>query len=594
MFVPNLSVPEKGEKLGTDVVAPRADKIAAWIEELPRANPFEALRKTTEAVLAWNRVMISADKRFAALQAVLPVVLDLGQVLRRDYQDAELPLVDKKKPRAELMQQLWWELGNGYKLVTLDLILGLKAPQPPELLAPVLYQAIVALSNVLLEAYLVYGSEPQKTWYEIHQLFRCAESFGVLEKPVSPAILKPSNGNNINQAYGATLIAHLADPYHLLPGEILKFLAEIHRYTPALQLSSIVAQMPLPGTVIVDIDKDVPPRLMSLSGGHEIINVGKQIEANRVRDALAKAAEERHTPTSRSSQKSTLGERVHREMYLRILKSFVPRQERQSKREENAKQICMVAGMEACHFFANNRRPFNPEATLNSTSPATALPPDLSLADSDDMPWFEDLDDALASAGRNTVFAPAEGLSKPEDVWTQIYHSSATSQAAQQAPISESPNTTCDVRDTSQNGLSASISLGSINLRVRVGSLIALQTPEGSQLPDAPWSIGAVRWLKVQRMQRIDLGIEILANDALGVATKAIQGVGKGSEYLRAMLIPKADPSLQTTTLIAPPSIYDEGTTLLINTGDHIYKARIIHLIEGASSFARYNFRLIE
>lgn len=594
MFVPNLSVPEKGEKLGADVIAPRTDKISAWIEELPRANPFEALRKITEAVLAWNRVVIPADKRFAALQAFLPVVLDLGQTLRRDYQDAELPLVDRKKPRAELMQQLWWELGYGYKIAALDLILGLKTTQPPDLLTPVFYQAIAALSNVLLEAYLVYGSEPQKTWYEIHQLFRCAESFGVLDKPVTSAISKPSNGHTISQAYGATLIAHLADPYHLLPGEILRFLAEIHRYTPLLQLSDITAQKPLPGTVVVDIDKDTPPRLMSLSGGLDIINVGKQIETNRVRDALAKASEERHTPTQRGAQKSTLSERLHREMYLRILKSFVPRQERQSKREENAQKICMVAGMEACHFFANNRRPFNPEATLKSTDAVTALPPDLSLADGDDMPWFDDLDDVIAPSGRATVFAPAEGLSKPEDVWTQIYHSSTSSQASQQASLSETPNTTCDVRDTSQNGLSASISLGSINLRVRVGSLIALQTPEGLQQPDAPWSIGAVRWLKVQRMQRIDLGIEILANDALGVATKAIEGVGKGGEYLRAMLIPKVDPRLSTATLIAPPSIYDEGTTLLLNTGEHIYKARIIHLIEGASSFARYNFRLIE
>lgn len=596
MFVPDLSLPEQGDKPASDAIAPRTDKINAWIEDLPRANPFEALRMATQVVMAWNRTTVPPDKRFHAQQMLLPLVLDLGQILRREYQDAELPLVERKKQRADLMQQLWSELGNGYKISVMEMVLSAKNQNPPELLAPALYQSIVALSNVLLEAYLVFGSERPKTWYELHHLVRCAESVGVADKPISVNIANPRNGVNITQAYAATMIAHLADPYHLLPGEILKFLAEIHRFTPLLQFFDIQSQLPEPGTVAIDMERDLPPRLLSLSGTGEEIKIGKRVNTEKVREALSKAAEERRPPTAhRGPQKSTLGERAHRDMYMRILKSFVPRQERQSKREENAQQICVVAGMESCHFFVNNRRPFTPEADLQQAAAASVLP-DMTLIDGEDIPWFEELDDALAPSGRAAVYSTAVGLSDPDDVWTQVYHSDAQQSQLQQTDAANShlPNTTCEVRDTSKHGLSASIPLVNSNLRIRVGSIVALQTPQEMPLNDTAWSVGAVRWLKMHKMQRIDLGIEILANDALAVATKAVDGVGKGSEYFRAMLIPKADPKATQTTLIAPPAIYDEGTTILLNTGFHIYQARIIRLIEGASSFARYEFRLVE
>lgn len=100
--------------------------------------------------------------------------------------------------------------------------------------------------------------------------------------------------------------------------------------------------------------------------------------------------------------------------------------------------------------------------------------------------------------------------------------------------------TACLLQDESAGGIAIECGKGH-NLGMNVGEVAAFQI--GGDNPAAEWNIGVIRWLRVNLQDDLELGIRILADDALPVATRGVRGVGKGGEYFRSLLIPDSTPA---------------------------------------------------
>jgi hypothetical protein len=54
-----------------------------------------------------------------------------------------------------------------------------------------------------------------------------------------------------------------------------------------------------------------------------------------------------------------------------------------------------------------------------------------------------------------------------------------------------------------------------------------------------------------------------------------------------------SDNSTVEDSLITPPTIYDEGTLLLVNLGDRLLRVKLVELVEATRTFARFLYTTI-
>jgi hypothetical protein len=188
-------------------------------------------------------------------------------------------------------------------------------------------------------------------------------------------------------------------------------------------------------------------------------------------------------------------------------------------------------------------------------------------------------------------------MASDNDVWTKVYHTSYQQSSMydkEHLHRDREQSAVCSVHDASDQGLSISLELNEdTKISTRVGDLVTIRPCAGMTLPGTSdeWSICTIRWLRVRDDSHLELGIQVLADDARAVATKATEGVGKGSEYFRGLIIPGTDPSQKQTTLITSPAVYDIGSELVVNTSKQLVPVRLIRLLEGTNSYARFEFR---
>lgn len=127
--------------------------------------------------------------------------------------------------------------------------------------------------------------------------------------------------------------------------------------------------------------------------------------------------------------------------------------------------------------------------------------------------------------------------------------------------------------------------------QTRVGVLTAYRHEHEMNL----WHVGIVRWLQVNAQNQLALGIMSLGNQMAAVAVRAIGGTGEGGEYFRSLLINLDNPNEKASKgILAPVSIYDVGTLLVLNMKTKLKYVRLTHIIETTSSFSLFAFSDIE
>lgn len=604
MFAPKLTVPAKQEHRPKDLLEPRHEKIKAWLDDLPLANPFDSLRLLGDLIEQWNRADLPFEKRFVAMELVLPLVEELTPAVRREYTDAQIPLTDRKKQRSQLMQKLWTEAAYGYKSVIMDMLLTTQAiTNPHEILIPSVYRAIGILSDKLVEAYLTFAPPPPTTWLELNQLFQFASTHSIADTPILKANREHNKESTINQAYRQALLLHLSDPYHLLPGEAVKLFDELLAWTAWCELTSISNAPPPVGAQFVDTATDSGPVFATQERHKSIIANGLIVRTDKLYAAVKHKLDAQTDVKPGATKQTTFSERLQRERYLRLARAWSPRKERQTQRQAQKHQTLLASGMNACYFHASNGRAFQPEqdeTRIEEAARQQTAVDDLEVMFDADTPWLDEskMSDITAGVGppRSAHFASHAPKGQSSD-WNNPIYSGSESARLNDLEIAKSDKTNalCTTLDASDKGISLSYSLSPATMQARVGDLVTLrELGPGESTELTTWRIGATRWLRCNDDRDVELGIELLANDALPIGTRALEGVGRGTDYFRGLIIPRRHPRAGHTTILTLPAVYDVGTVLLLNTGDDLLKVRLLHLVESTSSFARYEFRLLE
>ncbi len=590
-------------RLGIPPVAPRPETVAAtsperiqaWKAALPLGDPARTASELLDLLRPANRTRMGPARRLALLETLRPVLDDVLSPLVQRYATAPQPLPQRAAQAASLVEGLLEEAAFGYKRALLDLL-----AEPPQdeghldRLLEALYRAADLIGWRILQAYVLYREPPAGAWGELHQLYGYAEAQGLQGQAVAVPVGGEQGKRSVGHAYRRMLLLALARPYHLMQGEPARLYAELDRWAEACRLYPAGGAIPK-GAFYVDLAEDAPPAyaLQGAAGGPgvRLLDVTSAVAL-----AEERLGEIQQAYRNEAGQLTLPGRRL-RDMFQRVARAWALRPERLTVRCIHPGTVELVTGLRACHHFASGEARFAPEETeIQLRASAQAAAGELSLLPEDATPWLAEQERQRIRTGivrpRTSRFASPDARDD-KDIWIKVY-SSGYQEAREREAEEETARfqaVACRREDQGGGGLGL-LCPGEAGLQLRVGELVAYREQGPSGVGE--WHIGCVRWLQAQGDGGLRLGIQTLAEDALAVATRGIKGVGQGGEYLRALILPRLDPTAYPTTLVTPTAVYDIDSVLLLNTGDRLLHARLTKLLDATDAFCRYQYQLVE
>lgn len=521
----NLNVPAIEDKPSL-IAETHPKKIQEMLGSLPMNDPQASANVVVEMLTLLNRQKASLDHRLKALEVYLPYITDLIEGLSRGYCGTSLPLSESARNHALLAQQLFTELAYGYKhAIHLhhEKIISLGSTKQ---LANLIYQAIHALSQLLVVCYEIYSPPIVGVWAEIHLLYLHA----VQESVADTAIIVDETETSINQLYKHTLLVALADPYRLTHTDLVRVIDYLNRFANLALLQPLGKLENPAGVFLVRLKLDRPP--IPYAKNNDSTDIRTDILLITI-DLARKV--HNHASLLQSREKpQTLGlpeygsDQRYQDMLVHLIKHWGNPPHRMFGRFENLDPIDLSIGIAATHYYINNENQYLPSEGSIGHGGIT-----LNLAD-------------MPSAGSSTV----------------SYNCSS-----------------CVVMNESAGG----VALGSFDdaqISLRVGEILGLRPEKSSE-----WRLGVVRWASNSE-NSIEIGAQMLAPNAIPVALRPVEE----STFIPAFLLPESPALKQPATLLAPRGLHRPAREVEIDRGGKQSSVLLTRLVERTNTFERFQF----
>lgn len=570
-----------------------ADHMKRLLEGLPMANAAECCTQVTNMVYKLNRAPLDLRARMRSVELIQPSLEDITTTLRSSYINADLPLSEKRLHTAQIVRRLFTEMAYAHKIIVHDLILDQhNVKNAPQKIAQAVYCAISFLARLLVDNYVLFSPEPKQLWLEINQLYLYAESQNFHKTPLIPVTWeKEPMPATVANTYKRVVLLALANPYHLMQGEAVKIFQQTKDWCTQCEILHPKGDTLPEGKLFVDLATDNPPTYAPNNQGPLKAAEGRLLEINNLLHTLEECVRRLTLESVSSGQRSSLAMRMERDMYFRWSEALGLRRERMSHRKLRDVPAEFLCGLTTTHHFLSGQRPFTPEedeSRLKGITSGFNGESSLSLVPEESAPWMQEQGIASGSARASNFGAVRDRDERA--MWIRVYTTSEHMAHELIGDAQEQHDTyACQLTNISQGGYALSCPK-STRSPARVGELLCLRSNEE---PDSSAAC-TVKWMKINEKQNVEMGLKIIAEDARPVATKAILGVGRGSEYYRALILPDLDPTRHPTTLITPAAVYDIGSTLRVLLRDTMLYLRLTRQIESTSTFSHYHFDIVE
>jgi len=589
----HLYVPQQALSYSAYIdVKPR--RAQAWLDELPAANLGKTSVMVRTALLEINKVQMPVSQRHALLELFAPVVEGVARGLRSTYNSSPLPPGEDQLNNINLLHQCYASMANGYKIIVSEIQRSDKGmEQSNNEFMQALRGAAEYLSLQLSQSYEVYFPEPKRVWGELHYLYLLAKRQGVLDVRIASGPRGGSRtGLSIADRYKRAVMMTLANPYHLIQGECGLLYEKLGAWARQITLTPWKSGECPAGRFYVDMGTDSSPRYapsaMQLSPIYPfIIDVGDVLEILKrlVADLKLGEGDGEHKHVSFTDRKL-------RSMYERASSAWGGRQERLGTRARGMSDTVMLMGLSNCYRLFSE---VSPELDLAEDEAAIEAKPKKKKKESGLrlMDIEEHVRLANAQAQNNAGDDDEEEQGVHEEVIVDVIETEVVfGDAAGDEPIMEEDTSRWRQRNQSQGGVSLFCFMDCA-ARVRVGEIIAFRPSTSRWNED--WRVGAVRWIRVQPGQGLEMGVRTLSEDAAAVRARAVSGVGEGSSVSRSMLVPWVDPRSYAATLITPPAIFDEGTVMALElVAGTVIPIRLDTLVDSSDRYAQFRFSCLE
>lgn len=525
---------------------------------LPVGNPAKSSHIVLRQLKVLNQSRYPYAERTQLLDALRPIMRQLLIALKQPIRRAQLPLSQDNLAMATIIQDLLREMAHGYKLIANELMEKKSIKENDQLLLrESIYLSIQYLARSIVESYLIYSSPQHDVWRELHQLYRYAEDEGIQNEAIDdpyPDYSLPIH-YTIDLVYKRIVLLSLSAPYHLMQNEAEDVFYLVSAWTSVCEISEL-DKSHISDQYGVDFATDMSPRYIPSNLEWEPVD-GRIIDISEVKNRLNKHTSkilrvnldsddftEEETPSS-------LKERQQRDMLLRLTDAWHSSLSRESQREDRGAKLRMALGLNACHFYSSNKASFTPEMD------------ELRLVSNDENK-------------QATGFA---------NIYREALHKD---RLHEKSNYSMSP---WQQHNISHTGIAISCNSSFKDMNIKVGEIVSYLFEGKAGLR---WKIGIIRWIHINEDNHIDMGIMNLSNSAVPIAIKAVDGLGKGTDYFRALLAPKQVSISQQRSVIVPALLYDIGTVLSVNMKTKLFYIKLNHLVISSSNIAMFEFEVLE
>lgn len=556
-----LHIPVRHEPIsGSRDVRPR--KIDEWVNSLPLANLGETARQVYNLLLEINALKIPGDERFRVLEQLRPTTTYVVDALKRHYVGQPFPLSPKSRKVARLAREILTETATGYKIIIVETVASNGTHNDNKTLVTALHRAMRYLGGILLKTYQVYDPNPANVWGELHALYEYAEQHGLLQIPVADNDYTLIESATLSDTYKQILLLALSCPYRLRQGEVEQVAHALERWASYANLFAPTGQEPTQALFITNLRENNPPTYRVLHN-QDTLGSCRLLDTQGLTQILRE--EMVHTPEIPEKHLRPAGQDMPPDIMRRLMLAWGVIPKRRFTRTKKFAQVQIGIGLSSAHFHISNESAFNPDAgepTFQnranfSSAPITAevgrMPEFWDLGAGGTIDWKPDADKPSQSAA--AVTAPAQQLWKMVNVSAGGY---------------------CLLWDNAETTLA------------QVGELICLQEIDNRQM--SAWGLGVIRWMKSENQSGLELGVQMLASNAVAVAAKTSRDGQHFSAYQRCLLLPEIGAIQQPATLLLPALTSQVGSTVIVNIHNKEHRVRLTKMLENTGTFGQYHF----
>lgn len=515
----NLSVPASDRQPNIPVET-RVEQVGSWLARLVRGNAHEAAHAMSDGLAALNRHPLPAAARLELLELYRDAVGELLPAMKAQFVIVPLPLPEKSQRMAELNRQLYAELAYGYKTAMLEI------PEKSSEMAA--QRAVASLAQVLAACYEAYVPVPAGIWSEMHRLYRHAARHGLLDKPVADG----ATTSSVALAYKQALLLAVADPYHLMQGEVIRVMDYAGRFAHLAELRGNMEGAGTSGLFLVKLDGDeahraLPRALREIDWETHIL---LQTSALATQLTQQLGGLEAGIAPADLLLPDAARDQAYRHLIKRLLKHWGVSAKRYFSRKQYSAAMELCVGLRAIHYFLNGEQVYG-------------LVPVSSRRDS------SELDFSSAPPARSAPFCASR--------WNIVNESA---------------------------GGMALIQDSNLRSQIRSGEIIGLRAEGGRQ-----WNIAVVRWVKNDASNRLEIGIQMAAPYATAVAVKSA-AVSASAPFQAALLLPEIPLLKQAPRLLAARGSIQEQREFLLERDGQVQPFKATELVESTVAFEQFQF----
>ncbi|MCU7919380.1 MAG: hypothetical protein KZQ95_13640 [Candidatus Thiodiazotropha sp. (ex Epidulcina cf. delphinae)] len=551
-------------------------KIAVWAKELPVANVGETSRQLFQSLREFNRTRMPTKNRILSAEQFREPLGYVAANLNKHYLSARFPLSEKAHRIALLNRELHSGMATAYKAAIVDLLMDNQGQPDLSLLTLAIHRCISYLSRVILQSVMVYDPYPKRTWRELHVLHRLACRYDIGLKIAPDGLEAHTERSSIDENYRRCLLFSLSSPYKMRQKEniqVFDTLLEWSRYAVFYPYG----EAPEDSSITIRQDTDLAP-------SHETRIHDTDTKYLLIMDAsqLLSRLREQFTDTQEDHQSLFGIDELNKGLIRQLIMLWSKAQKRAFVRTKLNFELRVAVGLRSVYkLITLGEEPSSTDdneaedGTWIETQFAHGnelhVSPHFSLMPMDVAAYNPRRGDFEEFGPNSTDFR--EVNPEPEiQIWRDENNKQTDSTTNLFNTINESAGGYClDWR-------------GRHIPKIQVGELIGVQ----SAMSASQFGVGMVRWMRSSDSESMQVGVQMIAPNAMAVIAKPAHQKGGTSE--ECLLLPEVGTSGQPTSFICPAYPFSLGKTLQINDGENAREIKLTRLLESSGAISQFQF----
>jgi len=559
-----------------------------WLKQLPSSNLGETSRLVYKRIFNSNGLLLDAKNRVEFLEGIENEVGTILSSLKKHYQGQSVSLTTKQKKIANLCLTLQNEMAIGYKTVIEDLISDEKYDS--KLLPLCVGKVFSHLHSIQLINYQLYRELPKNFWYELHLLYQLAEQNQFIEISYQ----YNNSTKSILNTYKKILLLSTANPNQLRQKDIESISSALVRLSNGCEINTDPEG---DYDFVINLQSDSPPfhRTLlkdELKANYRGVSIHELVIA--LQDELK----------SMNGGKSNL--KLDDPLLRHLLSAWGTLTTRIFSRSSGTGTIKVSIGLSACHFLIN-RELFNEvDDPINLEGDNLLSSLEGSLKDAIVVEHEDDQLNHLARSTHPNLNSTVSGpMIKTDLLWDNIYVNKSVGRTDEtnkpydfmrKSRESEVIQDKFDYNDAtlinvSPGGYCLKLD-GVLPKQTRNGEIIGLLElkNDGSHI----WNIGNIRWMQRHDTGELQLGIQLIAPNAIPVYAQRHSSLMDDLNYQRCLLLPALTGIGQPPTILTPTAPFAVNQEIQLKNEDSLQDIHLTKLISSGRSFKQFEYNQLD